>query len=171
MRLAGGFATAFALGLAIGGAAFAVSAQSGAKASLHIDVPVVLKEAKVVFDMDHLSFEGETPTGLAYMRRMTALFAAQGTRWQVITIFHGPAGYMMPNDAAYNRVKKSTQGNPYRQIIEQLQKAGVQFEECGETAHLNGWVNTDFLPTVMVTTSAESRLVQLAQTGFVKLHP
>jgi uncharacterized protein len=140
-------------------------------ADLHIDIPVELKDAKVVFNMDHLAFEGSTPTGINYMSRMSEKFVDQHTQWQMIAIFHGPAGYMLLNDDAYNRFKKSTEGNPYKQIIAKLQARGIHFEECGLTAHNNGWVNADLLPNVAVNSGAEFRLVQLIQGGFVQLQP
>ena len=45
----------------------------------------------------------------------------------------------------------------------QLQAAGVRFEECGQTARDNGWVNADLLPGVLVNSGANFRIVQLVQ--------
>jgi intracellular sulfur oxidation DsrE/DsrF family protein len=142
-----------------------------AAADLRIDIPVALKEAKIVLNMDHLVFEGTTPTGLNYMTRLSANLVENHAKWQMTAIFHGPAGYMLLDDAAYDRVKQSTAGNPYKQMIAQLQKAGVRFEECGQTARANGWVNADLLPDVAVNSGAEPRIVQLVQDGFVQLQP
>jgi intracellular sulfur oxidation DsrE/DsrF family protein len=139
--------------------------------ALKIDVPVVLKDAKVVFNMDHLVFEGATPTGLAYTKRISESFARDKTSWRIISVFHGPAGYMLLNDAAYDRVRKSAGGNPYKPLIAELQKTGVHFEECGETAHLNGWTNADLLPGVQVNSGATLRFIQLAQEGYVQIQP
>ena len=55
--------------------------------------------------------------------------------------------------------------------IEQLQKAGVRFEECGQTARDNGWINSDLLSDVAVNSGANFRIVQLVQEGFVQLQP
>jgi uncharacterized protein len=148
----------------------ALSPCAGA-ADLRIDIPVVLKEAKVVLNMDHLVFEGPVPTGLNYMTHIAENFAEHRTQWQMTAIFHGPAGYMLLNDAAYNRAKKTTDGNPYKEKIEKLQKAGVRFEECGLTARVNGWGNADLLPDVAVNAGAEFRIVQLVQEGFAQLQP
>ena len=142
-----------------------------AAADLRIDIVVALDKARVAFNMDHLAFEGATPSGLFYMERMSQSFTEQHTQWQIVAVFHGPAGYMMLNDEAYNRVKQSSEGNPYKQLIGKLQKSGVRFEECGQTARDNGWVNADLLPGVAVNRGAEFRLVQLVQEGFVQLQP
>jgi len=159
--------------LALAGLAMpaAAHAQTSPPSGLRIDVPVVLKEAKVVFNMDHLVYEGATPTGLLYMQRMAEDLARERAPWRFVAVFHGLAGYMLLSDAAYDRVRKSTGGNPYRTLIGQLQKAGVRFEECGQTARANGWVNEDLLPGVLVNSGANIRFVQLAQEGFVQLHP
>ncbi|MFI5002077.1 MAG: DsrE family protein [Reyranellales bacterium] len=171
MRLILGFVAACALTLLINGTPRPASAQPDKSADLRIDVPVVLKEAKVVFNMDHLAFAGTSPIGLVWMKVMVEGFTANRTEWQVIAVFHSAAGYMMLNDAAYNRVRKSAGGNPFKPMIEQLQKAGVRFEECGQTARDNGWGNADLLPGVAVNSGANFRFVQLVQAGFVQLQP
>jgi intracellular sulfur oxidation DsrE/DsrF family protein len=81
------------------------------------------------------------------------------------------AGYILLNDEAYNKARKTTRGNPYKAEIAALQAQGVQFEECGQTARTNGWVNADLLPGVKVDTGATLRLVQLVQDGYVQLQP
>jgi intracellular sulfur oxidation DsrE/DsrF family protein len=138
---------------------------------LKIDVPVPLKASKVVFNMDHLAFAGDQSIGLTYMKLMLQNYKAQQTPLQIIAVFHGAAGYMLLNDAAYNRARRSDKGNPYKETIASLQKEGVAFEECGQTARANGWINSDLLPEVKVNTGANLRLVQLMQDGFVSLQP
>ena len=78
---------------------------------------------------------------------------------------------MLLNDAAYDRARKTTGGNPYKAMIAELQRMGIRFEECGETAHLNGWTNADLLPGVQVNSGAILRFIQLGQQGFVQIHP
>lgn len=146
-------------------------AQTAPPPALRIDIPVVLKDAKVVFNMDHLAFAGELPIGLGYMKIMSTDFAAAKVPWSITAIFHGAAGYMMLTDAAYDRVRKTRTGNPYKDMVAQLQKAGVHFEECGQTARDNGWVNADLLPGVLVNSGANFRIVQLVQDGFVQIQP
>jgi intracellular sulfur oxidation DsrE/DsrF family protein len=149
----------------------APSAQTATPSGLRIDVPVALKNAKVVFNMDHLAFAGDLPIGLGYMKIMSTDFSAALVPWSITAIFHGAAGYMMLDDAAYDRVRKTTSGNPYKSMVAQLQKAGVHFEECGQTARDNGWGNADLLPGVLVNSGANFRIVQLVQDGFVQIQP
>ncbi len=138
---------------------------------LKIDVPVELKPSKVVFNMDHLAFAADQSIGLNYMKLMIQNYRNANTPLEVIAVFHGALGYLLLNDDAYNKVRKSEKGNPYKDAIAALQKDGVQFEECGQTARVNGWVNKDLLPGVKVNTGANLRLVQLGQDGYIQIHP
>jgi len=141
------------------------------EAALRIDVPVKLKEARVVFNLSHPAFEGDEPTGLAFLHVLTEHFHADGTKAQLVAVFHGDIGYMLLDDSAYNRVRNWQQGNPYKQQIAALMQAGVAFEECGETMLNNHWSNGDLLAGVKVTTSANLRIIELVQQGFVQLQP
>ena len=149
----------------------ALSADSPAVAELKIDVPVVLKASKVVFNMDHLAFTGDQSIGLTYMKLMLQNYKASQTPLEIIAAFHGGAGYLLLNDVTYKKVRKSEQGNPFKDTIAALQREGVQFEECGQTARNNGWINADLLPGVKVNSGANLRLIQLMQDGYIPIHP
>lgn len=138
---------------------------------LKIDIDVVLKDAKVVLNLDHLAFAGKEPFGLQYARIMQERFSADKIDWQLITIFHGDAGYWALNDKAYDRVRRTRTGNPYARQIAKLQAGGVRFEICGQTARDNRWVNADLLPGIAVNSGANFRIVQLVQQGFVQIQP
>jgi uncharacterized protein len=139
--------------------------------TLTIDQPVHLKPSKVVFNMDHLAFAGDQSIGLLYMKLMAEKYKAANTPLQIVAVFHGAAGYMLLKDSTYDKVRKTTNGNPYKQQIASLQKQGIAFEECGETAKSNKWTNVDLLPDVKVNTGANLRIVELVQDGFVQLQP
>ncbi len=147
------------------------AAETTGKPELRIDVPVQLKPSKVVFNMDHLAFAGDQSIGLTYMKLMLQNYKASEVPVEIIAVFHGAAGYLLLNDEAYNRARKSEKGNPYRDQIAALQQAGVKFEECGQTARNNGWTNSDLLAGVKVNSGANLRLVQLVQDGYVEIHP
>jgi uncharacterized protein len=138
---------------------------------IRIDVPVRLSEARVVFNLDHLAFDGDQPIGLQFMNVMVERFRSSPVKWQIVAIFHGPNGYMALADASYDRVRYGKHGNPYRDQIAALQAAGVQIEMCAETMKLHGWRNADLLPNVKVNTAANFRLIELIQQGFVEIHP
>jgi intracellular sulfur oxidation DsrE/DsrF family protein len=148
-----------------------IIARSSDGHEIRIDVPVVLTEAKVVFNLDHLAFEGDEPTGLLYLRDMLAYFKTHGAKARIVAVFHGPAGYMLLNDSAYDRVRNWQGGNPYKAQIATLIQEGVEVEECGDTMASNRWYNAELLPNVKVNTGANFRIVQLVQEGFVQLQP
>jgi intracellular sulfur oxidation DsrE/DsrF family protein len=138
---------------------------------IRIDVPVVLKEAKVVFNLGQKAFEGDEPTGLQFLRVMIPTFRRDGTKARIVAVFHDNAGYMLLDDSAYARVRNWRGGNPYKEQIAALMREGVEVEECGETMRLRGWSNADLLPNVKVNSGANYRIVQLVQEGFVQLQP
>lgn len=136
-----------------------------------VDIPVKLKTAKVVFNMDHLAFAGDKPVGIGYMHVLAEKMKADGTTGEIIAIFHGDAAYMTLSDESYNAHRGVTSGNPYKGLIGQLQNEGVKIEECVNSMKNNHWVNADLLPGVKVNGGAIARLVELEQQGFVQLQP
>ena len=149
----------------------AVAAEDKPAPAIHIDIPVTIKEAKVVFNMDHRAFAGDMPIGIKYMHLLANRFKEMGTRGHIIGIFHGDAAYMTLNDAAYNANRHVSTGNPYKALIAELQTQGVQIEECAVSMKANGWGNKDLLPGVKVNTGAVGRLIELVQQGYVQIEP
>jgi len=157
--------------LTLGLAGPAPAQNAPAAGELRVDVPVKLRPSRVVFNMDHLAFAADQSIGLNYMRLMLQNYRASNTSVEIMAVFHGAAGYMLLNDAAYNRNRRTDRGNPYRELIAGLQRDGVQFEECGQTARTSGWSNADLLEGVKVNSGANLRLVQLQQDGWVQIQP
>jgi len=149
----------------------AIPAQAQSPDQIRIDVPVALKQAKIVFNMDHAAFGGDTPVGLAHMTMMLDRFKQIGTEWKLVAVFHGDAGYMLLNDETYNALRKTRTGNPYKGMVENLIKQGAQIEECAVTMRGNKWGNENLLPGVKVNTGADGRIIQLVQEGYVMLQP
>lgn len=147
------------------------TAQTASNHTLHIDVPVQLKDSKVVFNMDHLAFNGDQSIGLTYMQLMHKNYEAAGIKLELIAVFHGAIGYFLLDDAAYNKARKTDRGNPYKAQILYLINNGIQFEECGQTAKNNGWINADFIPGIKINSGANLRLIQLQQNGFIQIQP
>ena len=151
--------------------ALMIGAPAAQGQQLRIDVPVVLKEAKVVLNLDHQAFEGDEPRGLRLINDMIASFKRNQTKARIVAIFHGESGYMLLGDAAYDRFRNGRGGNPYRQQIAALMREGVEVEECGHTMAVRGWSNAELLADVKVNTGANLRILQLVQEGFVQLQP
>jgi intracellular sulfur oxidation DsrE/DsrF family protein len=60
-------------------------------------------------------------------------------------------------------------GNPYKALVADLMKSGVEIELCGATATVHKWGNADLLPGIKVNTDAMARMTQLAQEGLVEV--
>jgi intracellular sulfur oxidation DsrE/DsrF family protein len=138
-----------------------------AEQTLHIDVPVKLEKANVVFNIDHLALLGDIHVTMRHISLLAKHFSEMSTKGQIIAIFHADAAYLTLNDKAYDACRNISTGNPYKEVITGLMKQGVQIELCGNSAKANNWVNADLLPGVMVDAGAIIRLTQLAWEGYV----
>jgi intracellular sulfur oxidation DsrE/DsrF family protein len=153
------------------GAAFAAdrAAAQGAPA-LHIDIPVKLDIANVVFDVGHLVLTGDMPFVLGDLSLLAGDYGDGGTQGEIIAIFHGDAAFLVLNDDAYDANRHVQIGNLNGKLIAGLMKRGVQIELCGATAAANHWGNADLLPGVKVNTDAMVRVIQLEQKGYQMIY-
>ena len=145
--------------------------EGGPEQQVRVDIPVKMEKADVVFNMNHLVLRGDMPLGMRYMDQMAKGFKEKGTKAQIIGIFYSEGGHLTLDDKAYNAYRGVSSGNPYKTVIADLMKQGVQIEECAETMRSHHWTNEDLLPGVKVNSGAVSRLVQLEQQGFVQIQP
>jgi intracellular sulfur oxidation DsrE/DsrF family protein len=136
---------------------------------LHIDIPVELSNVKVVFSIGTLAFEGDLPASIFHMQLIENDIADWKAKSEIITVFHTNAGHVTLHDGAYNADRNIATGNPYKDLVSDLQKRGVKVELCGATARVHGWRNEDLLPDIKINTDAMARTTQLVQQGFVKI--
>jgi intracellular sulfur oxidation DsrE/DsrF family protein len=136
---------------------------------IHIDIPVKLTEVKVVFSIASLSFEGDMPASIFHLQLIMNDIADWKAKAQVFAIFHTNAGHVTLHDQAYNADRKIATGNPYKQLVLDLMKRGVQIELCGATAKVHNYGNADLLPGIPINTDAMARTTQLVQEGFIKI--
>jgi len=136
---------------------------------LHIDIPVKLSDVNVVFSIGSLSFEGDLPASIFHMQLIENDIAEWSAKSKVIAVFHTNAGHVTLHDNAYNSDRNIATGNPYKDLVTDLQKGGVQVELCGATAKAHGWGNEDLIAGIKVNRNAMARTTQLVQEGFVKM--
>jgi intracellular sulfur oxidation DsrE/DsrF family protein len=136
---------------------------------LHIDIPVKLDDVKEVFSVASLSFEGDMPASLFHLGLITNDIADWGATSEVIVVFHTNAGHVTLHDQAYNADREIETGNPYKDLVANLQSRGVHVELCGATAKVHHYGNEDLLPGIKINTDAMARTTELAQQGFVKI--
>ena len=140
-----------------------------AEQPLRIDIPVRLTELRVAFSIAALAFEGDLPASIFHLQLLTHDIADWQAKAQVIAVFHTNAGHVTLHDEAYNAERMVATGNPYKQLLAELMKRGVEVELCGATATAHQWGNADLLPGIKVNTDAMARMSQLVQEGFVQI--
>ena len=123
----------------------------------------------MVFSIGALSFEGDLPASIFHMQLIQNDIAEWMARSEVVAVFHTNAGHATLHDQADNTDRNIATGNPYSDLLADLQKRGVQVELCGATAKVHGWGNADLLPGIKVNTDAMARTTQLVQGGFAKI--
>jgi intracellular sulfur oxidation DsrE/DsrF family protein len=145
-------------------------AQAQSDLQLRIDVPTQLEKGNVVIDFGHLVMNGDMPFALGDIHLLADDFRQWGTKGKIIVIFHGDAAFLVLNDSTYNMNRKTTTGSPYKGILEELAKEGVQLELCGATAKGNHWSNANLLPETKVNVNAMVRVTQLEQEGYSMIY-
>jgi intracellular sulfur oxidation DsrE/DsrF family protein len=136
---------------------------------LHIDIPVRLTDLRIAFSIADLAFEGDLPASIFHLQLITNDISDWKAKAQVIAVFHTNAGHVTLNDDAYNTERMVATGNPYKELVAELMKRGVQVELCGATATAHKWGNDDLLPEIKINTDAMARMSQLVQEGFVQI--
>jgi hypothetical protein len=122
---------------------------------LRIDIPVRLTQLRIAFSIADLAFEGDLPASIFHLQLIANDIADWEGKAQVIAV-HTNAGHVTLHEA-YNTERTVATGNPYKQLLVELMKRGVEVE----------WGNEDLLPGIKVNTDAMARMSQLVQEGFV----
>src|SRR6185312_11192471 len=136
---------------------------------LNIDIPVKLSDVKVVFSIGALQFEGDLPAAIFHLQLIKNDIGDWNAESEVTAVFHTNAGHVTLHDGAYNADRNIATGNPYKNLLADLQRRDVKIELCGATARAHNWGNADLLPGIKVNTDAMARTTQLFQAGFVKI--
>lgn len=157
--------------LAFFGMGKAVFARGESKGTIHVDIPVKLDKANVVFDIARPVLVGGVPLAMHDMLALAKHFKEEGVKGNIVGIFYGSATYMVLNDKAYNASRKTSTGNPYKQAMAKLLKENVHLEVCSVALKEHHWTNRDLLAGVKVNTDAIMRVIQLVQEGYVHMQP
>ena len=116
-----------------------------------------------------MAFEGDLPASIVHLQLIAQNITDWNAKAQVIAVFHTSAGHVTLHDRAYNADRMVSTGDPYKELLADLMKHGLQVELCGATATVHHWGNEDLLPGIKVNTNAMARMSQLAQDGFVQI--
>lgn len=144
---------------------FPASAASGEE-----PVPVTnRRDIKAVYEITKDEWEQGAGSGLYTIKAAIGLYKKMGIdpdQLDLHGVFHGDAGYFLLTDEAYNKERKTRQGNPNIDIIRELTGAGVSLDLCSQTMKHNGWKAKDILPEVTIVVDAYSRIVDLQELEY-----
>jgi intracellular sulfur oxidation DsrE/DsrF family protein len=135
-----------------------------------VDVPVMLKQAKVAFRIDRVAPSGNNSFVLQQIEMLSDKLGQMGAEAKIVAVFLADGGFMLLNDTAYDSVRRTSGGNPYKAAIAGLMARGIEVEECGMTMMREGWNAKQLLPGVKVNAGANLRIIDLSQKNYVVLN-
>lgn len=123
---------------------------------------------KIVFDVTKEAEPDKINRTIDSAARFINMHVAAGIPLENIhlaVVVHGGATLDMTNQAFFAAHKNGLK-NASAAAIEQLQKHGVEFYLCGQSAAANGITNTELLPGVKMALSAMTAHALLQQQGY-----
>ncbi len=135
--------------------------------------PVILTQTqgpiRVVYQISKDEWKNGVGKGLLYLSKLHDQYVAEGVspdRLQIHAVFHGTAAEHLLTNAAYDKYKKTTGGNPNAKLLDELQAKGVQVELCNTRRLSNGWAKSEIHPTVTLVNGAFQRVIDLQLLGY-----
>ena len=103
----------------------------------------------------------------------TALGMKAGKDYEIVMVFRADGAQFLLTDAAYDKKVKQphAKGNPNREILDELSKAGVKMHECNVAMKLKGYVPQDILPYSRIVTSGIGAMVDFQKSGYIAITP
>ena len=141
----------------------------GPTASVQMDDPVA-KDAvfNIAFDVKDSAESGKLNRTIESTARFINMHVAAGVPVENIhlaIVVHGSAAFDLTKQEFF-AAHKDGRKNASAPAIEQLQKHGVQFHLCGQSAAAQGIANADLLPGVKMSLSAMTAHALLQQQGY-----
>jgi intracellular sulfur oxidation DsrE/DsrF family protein len=84
-------------------------------------------------------------------------------------VFHGPGIALVTDDATY-KGRTGIDHNPNVEILQQLQKAGVQMVVCGQSAMAQHYDFKTILPLAQLNYSASVTFINLETRGYIRMN-
>ena len=85
------------------------------------DIQVKLSDVKVVFSIGALAFEGDLPASIFHMQLIKNDIASWSATSEIVAVLHTNAGHVTLHDTAYNADRNIATGNPYKDLIFDLE--------------------------------------------------
>jgi intracellular sulfur oxidation DsrE/DsrF family protein len=130
--------------------------------------------AKLLLDVTAAATPDQVNKGLDRAARLLNLYGAAGlaaTDVNIVVVLHGEATQSILKDEFY-QPRFGVQQNPNRELIEKLQRAGVEVMVCGQALNYKGFPAAAVQSNVSVADSALSAIAnrQMDGYGYLPIH-
>jgi intracellular sulfur oxidation DsrE/DsrF family protein len=133
-----------------------------------VDVPVPLKQAHAVFNVMNIVEPPARQNSLFLMQTLSDRLRAKKVPQKIVAVFHSQAAALACSDKTYNRLMKVSTGNPYKQVLQNIQASGIQTEICVVSMEAQKIAKKDLLPGFKVNGGGLLRVIQLTQKGYTQ---
>jgi len=120
----------------------------------------------VVIDVAEAGEAADAPPGLEHAARLLNVYALHDVPpgdVQLTLVVHGGATSSVLTDEAHRAHARGA--NPHDELVERLQRAGVQIEVCGQALRHHGYPAEGVLDGVEVSASAMTSLIDAQRDG------
>jgi intracellular sulfur oxidation DsrE/DsrF family protein len=129
------------------------------------EVALELKKLDSVLYIDSVEDSGGLPAGLGSLLNWVDAYKSQDVAGTITGVFDDNGTNLILNDDAYNKLNKTTKGNPYKDKVQELVDAGVVLAVCGNDLKSKSLGLSDLLEGVKTTPRGELLAAQISQDG------
>ncbi|GAB5486638.1 MAG: hypothetical protein Pars2KO_02080 [Parasphingorhabdus sp.] len=141
----------------------------GPKASVETDIAIPEQTVfKIAFDVKDKAKPDKLNRSFESAARFFNMHVAAGVpkeNIKLVVVVHGGAAVDLTQDSFY-KIKNDGASNPSASAIAEMQKNGVEFHLCGQSAAAYKINNADLLPGVKMSLSAMTSHALLQQEGY-----
>ena len=96
-----------------------------------------------------------------------------GKDFQIVMVFRADGAQFLLTDAAYDQKVKQPHpsGNASREVLDGLNRGGVQMYECGVAMRLKGYSPADIMPYGRVVAAGIAAIVDFEKSGYLSITP
>lgn len=127
---------------------------------------------KIVFDVQSMaSSPDQVNPALKMIGTLINTYEKHGVspaHLHLTAVFHGPSIVVVTDDATY-KGRTGVAHNPNVEILEQLQKAGLQMVICGQSAMAQHYDFKTILPLAQINYSASVTFINLETRGYIRM--
>lgn len=126
----------------------------------------------IVFDVQTPSESSDEPNpalqAIGGLINTYRSYGVPASHLSVTAVFHGRTILLVTRDATYAQ-RTGTTANPNATILRELAAAGVSLVVCGQSAAMQHFAPSNYLPNVHTNLSATVTFINLETSGYVKV--